>query len=259
MDLETAELWSDEEVFERWKQLFCRSIPDETMTPVWRQRLSDISWFMRCLNETIARDANREDDCTGRFWEGRFKSQALIDEGALLACMTYVDLNPVRAGIAQTPEDSNFTSIHERIRIHSLNKHNSELTSDGAAAGSLKRIIEKETFSMNLVPLDGDSSATKPVLSAVHLPINYEEYLELLDWSGRAILADKRGSIPEHITPILTRMNVKQSGWISTVNHFQNHFFRAAGTVTGMKKIGDEWGAKWLKGGMMNIQVIQLI
>jgi hypothetical protein len=75
----------------------------------------DISWFMRLLNQSIATQANQEDNCTGHFWEGRFKSQALLDEAALVACMAYVDLNPVRANIAKTPESSGYTSVKQRV------------------------------------------------------------------------------------------------------------------------------------------------
>ena len=86
----------------------------ELLVEVWRNRLADLSWYMRCLNEKIARMANAEDGCTGRFWEGRFKSQALLDEAALISCMAYVDLNPIRASICESLEASDFTSIQER-------------------------------------------------------------------------------------------------------------------------------------------------
>jgi len=113
--------WSDKEVVQRWLQLFQGPLlihqylnkaklteyeQDRifVLVSTWRKRLCDLSWFMRCINEPIARMANAEDHCTGRFWEGRFKSQALLDERAVLACMAYVDLNPIRSAMARTPE-----------------------------------------------------------------------------------------------------------------------------------------------------------
>ncbi|WP_444934004.1 nitrogen fixation protein NifB [Microbulbifer sp. JTAC008] len=123
---------SDDKVITRWQKLFKASslvqryIQGDTLDHaevnrlkevafLWRELLMNISWLMRCLNESIARQANAEDNCTGCFWEGRFKSQASLDERALAACLAYVDLNPIRAGIAKTPEESDCTSIQQRI------------------------------------------------------------------------------------------------------------------------------------------------
>lgn len=80
--------WSDAEVIQRWSLIYPRDAKLNANKKLkiieWRRRLYDISWFMRCLNEPFARAANKEDNCKGRFWESRFKSQALLDEGAVL-------------------------------------------------------------------------------------------------------------------------------------------------------------------------------
>jgi hypothetical protein len=139
VDKAEAQSWSVEEVLRRYHILHKGTLlthkyqKGETLSPgelitfdetlfSYRQRLYDISWFMRNLNEYIAREANKEDKCTGRFWEGRFKSQALLDESAVLACMAYVELNPIRAEIETTSETSKYTSIKKRIATVKKNK-----------------------------------------------------------------------------------------------------------------------------------------
>ena len=129
---EQLDVLDDDQIMERWCALFkgpllvqryrsgeILSTPEKStvqdIVKVWRGKLASISWFMRCLNQPIARQANLEDQCTGKFWECRFSSQALKTEEALLSCMAYVDLNPVRAGLAASPETSDHTSIQERI------------------------------------------------------------------------------------------------------------------------------------------------
>ena len=132
--------WSDDEVMGRWGDLFPASTlkvkdflkaADNAATRAlyqgkvdwWRKNLGNISWFMRGLNEYIVGMANKEESCTERFWEGRFKSQALLDEKVLLSCMAYVGLNPIRVRMAATPEESNFTSIQERLYDQAIEKN----------------------------------------------------------------------------------------------------------------------------------------
>lgn len=109
-----------------------------------RLRLYDIAWFMKDLNQYIAVKANKEDGCVGKFWESRYKSQALLDERALLACMVYVDLNPIRAGIANSLENSHYTSIKKRV---------SQLKSHWQPQ-QLKPLISRGPANFRAIPMD---------------------------------------------------------------------------------------------------------
>lgn len=185
VDILEANSWIDKEVVEHWHQLFKgtevaqKFAKDELIESFeinalkhsiaqFRSRLSDISWFIRCLNEPIARQANKEDNCTGRFWEGRFKSQALLDEAAVLACMAYVDLKPIRAKMVQTPENSDFTSIQNSIKA--------------AIKGELPT---------SLLLFVGNERKGMPK----GLMFSAKDYLQLVDDTGRIIRDDNRGPL----------------------------------------------------------------
>ncbi len=213
-----------EEVLQRWHTLYKGTLlTQQYLTPstreelseaqiktvectaeVWRKRLYDISWFMRALNEYIARAANKEDECTGHFWEGRFKSQALLDESALAACMAYVDLNPVRANMAKTPESSNHTSIQYRIRA--------------ARAGKTPK---------RLMPF---SSKSKRDLS-IGLPFTLIEYLQAVDATSRNIYLAKEGKVDANKLHILKRLNIESENWLTLTTQFETLFKHAAGKV----------------------------
>ncbi len=218
VDNEATKKLSDNDVIVRWASLFpkdakkCAHIPEKI--PLWRERLTSISWFMRCLNEPIARASNDEDDCTGRFWEGRFKSQALLDEGALLSAMAYVDLNPIRAGIAQTPEQSNHTSIFERIQMMGKQLKNKK---------NLSNIRQPK----DLLPFSNLCLELKNQEPEINF--NLPDYLELVDYTGRVIRDDKIGAIPEHLPPILERLKFNEKGWFEIIKNFQNKFYSAVG------------------------------
>ncbi len=152
-----------------------------------------ISWFMRLLNQHIASEANREDKCTGHFWEGRFKSQALLDEKALAAAMVYVDLNPVRAAIAATPETSDFTSIKARINA----------------------IENEKTTTEGLFPFVGNPREN----ISEGIPFRLMNYLELIDWTGRQCREDKRGQIDSRTPPILNRLGFDSAEWLDAYKH----------------------------------------
>ncbi len=204
-----------------------------------RQRLASISWFMRYLKEYIARRANTEDDCTGRFWEGRYKCTALLDQAALLSCLAYVDLNPIRARLAKTPESSQFTSAQERILASQARKKLEARQPDGEPDLNLKRAAVKDEW---LCPLR--DSAGRKGFSKVSL----DDYLRLLDWTGRQMVEGKKGAIPNDLEPILERLEIKHEQWLRSSQYFGSLFFRVAGKATSLAEAAVVFGQKWFRG-----------
>lgn len=128
LDPKRTNKWTDKDIVDRWlarsgtkkskrylREQSKRLLEQPNKINQIRSRLGSLSWFMRFINEPIARSANAEDECAGRFWEGRFKSVALLDRTALLACMVYVDLNPARTS-SRAKIPSLHTSAHQRAR-----------------------------------------------------------------------------------------------------------------------------------------------
>ena len=237
VDVKQLIAWTDNEIVRRWHllhkgtlltQMFARGDTlsqgqqltlDDTIIE-YRKRLHDISWLMRSLNEYIAREANKEDGCTGRFWEGRFKSQALLDEAALLACMAYVDLNPIRAKIANTPETSKHTSIQKRLETI------------------------KQPVTHSLMPFVGNPRQDMPKGIAFSL----KDYCELVDITGRIIRNDKTRHIDHQQQPILQRLGISDEQWLTLTTEFEKHFCYAAGTEMMMNQLKEHTGHQRIRG-----------
>ena len=237
IDPSLATTWTDEEVAIRWVRLFPATIHGEVDSlacrtkeqnllgnaerlEICRQRLGSLAWFMRSLNEPIARRANREDACTGRFWESRYKCQALLDAAAVLTCMSYVDLNPIRAGIADNLESSSHTSALHRInRV----KANTRAAKEG------------------LSPVN----SSEPV---AFLPINTEDYIDLIDWTARLTRPDKHGKVAATEPPILRKLGLSHSQWHQQMLGTETLYWRAIGSAQSLIEKAAAMGQQWLKG-----------
>ncbi|MGO1248050.1 MAG: transposase, partial [Oceanisphaera sp.] len=224
--------WSDITVVKQWHRIFKGTLITQKFARgeaieayeirhlnerivEFRNRLIDISWFMRCLNEPLARAANKEDKCTGHFWEGRFKSQALLDEAAVLACMTYVDLNPIRAQIAETPKESDYTSIKQRI--------------DAAKSSKQPEY---------LLPFIGNEQ--KDQLKG--LAFGVQDYIKLVNDMGRIQRDDKRGVICDSTANILERLNIPLESWQKITQDFKLLFTGPVGTLEDLTRYCEHLG-----------------
>jgi len=255
VDTEQADSWSEDEVIKRWTTVFpvngklietlrlnaeTRVARQELSKKIelWRERLQDMSWFMRCLNETVARQANREDECKGRFWEGRFKSQALLDEKALVTCMAYVDLNPIRAGVTDSLESSDFTSIQERLIDHARKVRKRSYRQ--------QRLLHRRSV-QHLLDQPGQrkgrllSLQKAPGIDGTQLPISQHSYISLLEETTRALQLLRTS--PERARQsfgdeheALTELGISPFAWLEGVQKFNRYYGPAAGTEESLSR-----------------------
>jgi len=251
--------WEDSEVARRWLML-CPVRRDENRQPqeptefelnhirndkekvaAIRSRLSDISWWMRLLSQNIAQRANKEDQEVGKFWQARYRAVRLLDETAILACAAYVDLNPIRAALAETIEESDYTSAQKRI--HDLQGSLSQASLPERPQDQ-DAVVPSSHSARHLSPVDlsgrdarTGSGETGPCRHTQgqrcsdkgFLPMSIADYLSLLDWTARQVRSDKQGATPQHLAPIFDRLGVSSEVWCHLVKHFGKLFSLVAG------------------------------
>jgi hypothetical protein len=258
--------WDDAEVARRWLML-CPERRNEQREPEEptefeinrirldkqkvasiRSRLSDISWWMRLLSQNIAQRANREDKEVGKFWQARYRAVRLLDDTAILACAAYVDLNPIRAAMAQTIEESDFTSAQKRAQDLQARHRKKAAGRKSAASGRNPSTGEMETTNgrgsssrgaRHLAPVDLKERSGKTGPDANKqgtrcsnkgfLPMSTADYLSLLDWTARLCRSDKRGATPKHVDPLFERLGINADSWRELVRNFGRLFSVVAG------------------------------
>lgn len=269
--LATARLaaWTDDEVLDRVSRLCPTCVAGleqwteaqrRAVVETWRVRLSSLSWFMAKLDEHVARQANREDGCTGRFWEGRFTSRALLDDGALLTCMAYVDLNPVRAGQATGLEDSSWTSIQQRLR-EAAAELASKTTAPQAPESTNDRSDEHDAGERSaradgsrpsepdpchcpaLVPMGDD-----PRAGADGLPLILIQYVALLQWTGQAARPDKVGHITAPPPALVAACGLDPERWLDGFEGYGSLRGRYVGHPKLLRARAIQVGRRWLRG-----------
>ena len=228
LDPAVAQGWSDEDVVRRWGRLFPPRdkarrplavsddwVQGQLMNAAWvkraRQRLQSLSWFMKCLKEPLARLANRQDQTRGAFFEGRFKSIAILDEEALLATCAYIDLNPVAAGIAEVPEASAHTSIKERVDHVKAQGRTEDLKAarTGSVAGSAAAAgLEEEHW---LCPIE-DRRRIDSTREGMIEGFSLGNYLLLVDYTAR-LFREGKATLSREVAEILDRLGSSADQW----------------------------------------------
>lgn len=226
----------------------------------WRERLSDISWFMRFLKQPISRRANKEDGVKGHFWEARFSSVRILDDVGELLSSTYIDLNEVRAGKAVTPEESKDSSVFERSVAWKDNMSN-EVLDGPIEAASRKGSVEPAPAFLAPINVDSDNGTAGGTMTEEEpdphrqrpsnsgfLPMTIEQYLSVVDWTGRCLREGKRGAIPADLEPIMSRLAQNNDAFLIASQNFGKLFKRYCGSPDNLRMHAHKKGLKKVHG-----------
>ena len=228
IDPDLAKAWSDEEVVQRWFRLFpprggdrkpmkptAEMIAVRVANGAWiaetRNRLSSLGWFMKCLKEPLARIANKQDECTGAFFEGRYKSIAILDEESLLSVCAYIDLNPVAAGIAPTPEASLHTSVKARVEHVQRSGRTQDLKAAECGSVAAVRVSGGLEDGLWLVPIE-DRRGVDGLREGMRVGFSLGQYLMLVEHTGR-MLREGKQAISSEVADIFHRLGCTPDAW----------------------------------------------
>ncbi len=220
-------------------QLLNRFVANKKLVREMRLRLSDTSWFMRQLNQNIARRANEEDEVGGHFFGSRFRSRVVTDDLGALLVSIYVDLSPIRAAIAETPETSTGTSAYQRIKGAVARKKKSARAArhdEFLCPISTKGDGQKAAFGYHKAGTLAGARASDIGLMEMSL----EAYLELLDWVGRQVRRDKRGKISASKPPILDRIGLSGKSFVAFIDNFDDLFRAGIGSASSLRDLAEQ-------------------
>jgi hypothetical protein len=197
---------------------------------------------MGILLENIARRANDEDQCRGSFWESRFKCRECTSESAVLVCGIYVDLNPIRAGEADSPETARYTSVFQRLMAESQPK-NSSKRADGWMA---ELTLRPETKAGEKLAYSSRTGRRASDLGII--PISLENYVNLLNWTANVIKSGQRDTIPSDLEAVLDHLDVNHEAWLETIEDYEKSFCHAVGPPASLAKVAERLDACHIKG-----------
>jgi REP element-mobilizing transposase RayT len=210
-----------------------------------RKKLFDISQFMAGMNQYLSRRANLESNRKGTFWDRRFNSVSLLDDAAVLSCMAYVDLNPVRAGMAKSLEEADFTSIQDRLRAH-VKADNTAVVVESNVTSVFETTLQQPKLFPQLLPF-ATNNAKSP------LPCSFEDYKNLVEWTGQQLREGKASllqqvAISSELQTMLRKVAISPEHWLHNTKSAEAQYARVMGSFETLKNWAKKKGLEWVRG-----------